>query len=439
MKQAIVAIIGRPNVGKSSLINRIIGYKKAIVDEKPGITRDLLYANASYKDKYFTIVDTGGIFLESVPSMHLQDKIEKQVREIIKEAHLIIFMVDIKDGVTPHDRLLAKELRKSEKNIILAVNKVDNSKLELDINEFYSLGFEEILPVSALHGRGVNDLLNKIINKLPESGQEESIKYDTAIAIVGKPNVGKSSLINAIIGKEKVIVDDKAGTTRDAIDILYKHQNNNYLLIDTAGLRKKSKINEDIEYYSILRALKAIQRSDIVILVLDAEDPGTDQDKKIASICLKEGKSCLIAVNKWDLIEKNDKTIYDYESAIRERLWFLGFAPIIFISAVTKKRVFEIFDYIGEIDLERQKKIPTRTLTNTLHAIQKLRPAPIVKGRRLQISYATQTGTSPPVFTLFVNNPSLMTQGYEKFLINSLRDNLGQFLGTPIKLELRKK
>ena len=390
MKNPIVAIIGRPNVGKSSILNRIIGYKKAI--------------------------------------------------EIIKESNIIIFMADVRDGITPHDRLLSKELRKSEKPILFAVNKVDNAKLELDISDFYSLGFEPLYPISALHGIGINTLLDEIINHLPqEASKKESINYDTAVSIIGKPNVGKSSLLNAIIGKEKAIVDEKAGTTRDTIDILYKYQNINYLLIDTAGLRKKSKIHENIEHYSILRALKAIQRSDIVILVLDANDPWTEQDKKIADICLKEGKSCIIAVNKWDLIEKDDKTIYAYEEAIRQRLWFLDFAPLIFISALTKKRVFDLFDIISEVDLERQKKIPTRTLTNTLHYIQKLRPAPLIKSKRLSITYATQTGISPPVFTLFVNNPSLLTQTYEKYLINSLRDNLGQFLGTPIKLILRRK
>lgn len=439
MKQPIVAIIGRPNVGKSSLINRILGQKKAIVDETPGVTRDLLYANAFYKNKHFTVVDTGGIFLENESKLYLQDKIEKQVEQIIKEADLVIFMVDINEGITPYDKQIAGHLRKSKKETILAANKADNPNLESNINDFYSIGLDTMIPISALHGRGIQKLLDKIIAKIPDFTEKENIKYDTSIAIVGKPNVGKSSLINAILGKDKVIVDDKAGTTRDTIDVLYKYQNNNYLFIDTAGVRKKSKIHENIEYYSILRAIKAIQSCDIVILLLDAEDPATEQDKKIAAICLKEGKSCLIAVNKWDLIEKDDKTIYAYEYAIKQRLWFLDYAPILFLSALTKKRVFEIFNYIQEIDLERQKKIPTRTLTNTIRMIQKQRPAPIVKGKRLLVSYATQTGISPPIFTLFVNNPALMNQTYEKYLVNTLRDNLGQFLGTPIILKLRRK
>ena len=440
MKQLIVAIIGRPNVGKSSLINRLLGQKKAIVHEEPGVTRDPLYANTSYKNKHFTIVDTGGIFFDKDPfSKDLQEKIEKQVQIVINEADLIILMVDIKDGLTPYDRQLASQIRKAKKDTILAANKADNAELELNIHDFYHLSINTMIPISAIHGKGISKLLDEITSRIPEISPDRTKQIQTSIAIVGKPNVGKSSLLNAIIGKEKVLVDDKSGTTRDAIDISFKYQNNDYLFIDTAGLRKKSKIYENIEYYSILRAIKAIQRSDIVILVIDAQNPATDQDKKIASICLKEGKSCLIVVNKWDLIEKDDKTIYRYEKGIRKELWFLDFVPMIFISALTKKRVSEIFDYIQEIDLERQKKIPTRTLTNTIHLIQKKQPAPRVKGKRLKISYATQTKTSPPTFSFFVNNPLLLTSTYERYLKNSLRDHLGQFLGTPLFFHLRKK
>ncbi|MFO7151624.1 MAG: ribosome biogenesis GTPase Der [Bacillota bacterium] len=431
-----VAIVGRPNVGKSTLFNRLVGKRISIVDDKPGVTRDRIYSNVEWNGKRFTLVDTGGI--EPRGTDLITSQVRRQVEFAIENANLIVFLLDSKDGLLPADMEIADILRKSRKPVITAVNKVENYAAKDELYEFYQLGFGDPLFISALHGSNVGDLLDRIVEFM---GDDEGPEYDESVikvAVVGRPNVGKSSLVNALLGEERVIVSDIPGTTRDAIDTPFEYKGRQMVLIDTAGLRRKSRIKEDIEFYSQLRAIQAVERADIALLVLDATEEIAEQDKKNAGIVHESGRGIIIVVNKWDLVEKDDKTIYKYTEKIREELAFIQYAPVIFVSAKTKKRVYKILDLIQFVMDQYTLRIDRAALQELLEDATAFVTPPTIKGRKLKIYSLEQTGVKPPTFVLTVNDTELLHFSYVRYIENKLRERFG-FEGTPVVLRGRNK
>lgn len=433
MARAVVAIVGSPNVGKSTIFNRIIGDKRAIVDDEAGITRDRLYGTANWLGKSFTLIDTGGIEIANRP---FQEQIRMQANIAIEEADIILFVVDGKVGVTSDDHMVAKLLRKIKKPILLLVNKIDEGLQAANAAEFYSLGLGEPIPVSGSHGVGIGDVLNRIIDKI-EDHKDEASEDTITFCLIGRPNVGKSSLTNAILSQERVIVSDISGTTRDSIDTPFNKDGVNYVVIDTAGLKKKGKIYEAIDKYSAIRALKAIERSEIVLLVLDGKTGITEQDKHVIQYATDLHKAIIIVVNKWDLVDKDTNTMSSYEKLIRNEYKFLDYAPIVFLSAFTKRRINTLFESLLLVHEAYHTRIQTSILNNVIQEAQVMNQAPDFNGGRLKIYYATQVLTAPPTISLVVNDPEFMHFSYQRYLENRLRETFN-FEGTPIKISLKK-
>ena len=437
-KKPIVAIVGRPNVGKSTFVNRLIGSRESIVDDMPGVTRDRLYFDIDWANRQFTIIDTGGI----IPGMEdeIMLSIYTQVEIAAEQADVILFLVDGKDGLTATDEDIANLLRKGfKKPVFLVVNKIDTPEKNSLINEFYALGIGEPYPISAMHGTGdVGDLLEEIVKVLPEYREEEKIEK-IKIAVVGKPNVGKSSLVNSLLGEDRVIVSDVSGTTRDTIDTELCVDGVNYTLVDTAGIRKKAKVEYGIEKFSVARSLKAIRNADVALLMIDALEGLTDQDKKISQIIVEDGKAFIIVVNKWDAVEnKQTNSVSDFTKKIQKEAPFLNYVPLLFISAKTKQRLGKIFPAVQEAYEFTNKRIATNLLNKVILEALSLNPPPSQKGKRLRIYYSTQASVAPPTFILFVNNKDILTQSYEKYIENKLRESFG-FFGTPIRIVIREK
>lgn len=434
MKRGTVAIIGRPNVGKSSLFNRLSGDKLAITDDASGITRDRLYTKCEWLNQEFSIIDTGGIELKDVPFM---EEIKAQAQLAIDEADVIILVTDGRVGVTNGDKDVIKILHKSKKPVIVAANKIDDVKFMDNIYEFYNLGVDDVIAVSALHGIGVGDLLDKVVELLPEKKEK---RYDDAVefCIIGQPNVGKSSLTNAILGTERVIVSDIAGTTRDAIDSKFTRDGKNYVVIDTAGIRKQGKIYENAEKYSVLRAIKAIERSEVVLFVLDGTKEIEEQDKRIAGYAAEYNKAVIIVVNKWDAVDKDEKSMKEFTEKIRKNFLFISYAPIVFVSALKNQRIQTLFEQIKIVYENYNRRIATNVLNDIILDASIMNQAPIFNGDRIRVYYGSQVDTKPPTFVLFVNDPNYMHFSYQRYLENRFRSAF-MLEGTPIKLILRKR
>lgn len=434
MRKGIVAIVGRANVGKSTIFNRIVGQRISIVEDTPGVTRDRIYADASWLTRDFKIIDTGGIELENAS---FTEQIKMQAEIAIEEADIILFVVNGREGVTKEDLFVARLLQKSRKPIVLAVNKIDDQKFKDNIYDFYSLGIGNPIAVSGSHGIGIGDVLDEIIHQLPavdEKKEDDVIRF----SVIGRPNVGKSSLTNAILGEERVIVSDIEGTTRDAIDTPFEKDGQKYCVVDTAGMRKKGKIYENVEKYSVLRALSAVEKSDVVLMVIDGNQGIIEQDKHVAGYAHEAGKAVILVVNKWDLIEKDSKTMKKMESQIREQFKYLDYAPIIFVSAKDKKRVHLLLPMIQEVYANSQKRVATSVLNDVLIDAQTMNPTTTFNGGRLKIYYANQVSVCPPTFVLFTNDPQYLHFSYKRYLENRLRDAFG-FEGTPIHILCRKR
>ena len=436
MAKPIVAVIGRPNVGKSTFFNKIAGKRIAIVEDKPGITRDRIYAEVEWLNTPFILIDTGGIEPESKDIIFSQ--MRRQAEIAMETADVILFMVDGREGMLPADDEVAKLLRKTGKPVLLVVNKVDSNRLPDEFYDFYQLGFGQPIPISSANALGLGDLLDEVIAHFPQKGVESEEDDAIKVAVIGKPNVGKSSIINAILNEERVIVSDIAGTTRDAIDTPFTDGEDKYIFIDTAGIRRKSKIQENIERYSVIRALTAIERANVCLMVIDATMGVTEQDKKIAGYAHDQGKACLIVVNKWDLIEKETNTMDLFRKDIQNELAFMTYAPVLFVSAKTKQRINRILEIIKFISNQHSMRIPTGRLNDLISEAILLNQPPSDKGRRLKIFYATQTGVRPPRFVIFVNDKELTHFSYTRYLENKLREAFG-FEGTPIQIIYRNK
>ncbi len=434
----IVAIVGRPNVGKSTLFNRLTQSRQAIVEDMPGVTRDRLYADSEWNGRTFTLVDTGGIVLDKDGDT-IEAHVTRQAELAIREADVIIFVTDVTQGATGADQEVAERLRKVHKPVILAVNKVENLKREEEALEFWALGLPELITVSAEHGMGTGDLLDSVVQAISKP-QEPIVEDETLIrvAVIGRPNVGKSSLVNAVLGEERVIVSNVAGTTRDAIDVLVEKGEDRFLFIDTAGMRKRAKVEEAVEKYSVMRALRAVERAQVVLMVIDAEDNVTEQDQRIAGYANEQGKACIVVVNKWDLVEKDDRTMDKFAGTVRERLAFMSYALIQFLSAKTRSRVVKLFPLIKQAAANHARRISTRELNNLVREAYSLNPPPSDKGRRLKIYFATQPHVSPPGFVFFCNDTELVHFSYKRYLENRLRDTY-EFEGTPVNLYFRQR
>lgn len=435
MAKPTVAIVGRPNVGKSTIFNRVVGERISIVEDIPGVTRDRIYSEAEWLTNEFNIIDTGGIEIGDAPFLV---EIRAQAEIAIEEADVIVFMTNGREGVTDADEEVAKILYRTKKPIVLAVNKVDNPDMRSDIYDFYSLGFGEPYPISGAHGLGLGDLLDEVVNnfpeQLPEDDEDDRIKF----CLIGRPNVGKSSIVNSLLGEDRVIVSNIAGTTRDAIDTEYTYDGDDYVIIDTAGMRKKGKVYETTEKYSVLRALKAIDRSDVVLIVINGEEGIREQDKRIAGYAHDAGRAIVIVVNKWDAVEKDEKTMQKFEEKIRDEFLFLDYAPIVFVSAKTKQRLKNLFPVIKQVADSHTMRVQSSILNEVIVDAIAMNPAPSDKGRKLKVYYVTQVAVGPPTFVVFVNDSEIMHFSYERFLENRLRDAFG-FEGTPIKILTRQR
>lgn len=437
MSKPIVAIVGRPNVGKSTLFNVIAGDSIAIVKDTPGVTRDRIYVDCSWLNYNFTLIDTGGIEPDS--SDVILSQMRDQAQIAIDTADVIIFLVDVRQGLTDADGKVADMLRRSQKPVVLCVNKVDSfKKMEADVYEFYNLGIGDPIPVSASNHQGVGDLLEAVSNHFKKDGSESDDDDRPRIAIVGRPNVGKSSIVNRLVGEKRVIVSDIAGTTRDAIDTPLKRNGREYILIDTAGLRRKSKIHEDLERYSIIRTVTAVERADVVVMVIDAAEGVAEQDAKIAGIAHERGKGVIIAVNKWDAVEKDDKTIYKMTEKIKQTLAYMPYAEFVFISAKTGQRLDKLFELIDMIIENQSMRIATGVLNEILAEAVAMQQPPSDKGRRLKIFYMTQISVKPPTFVVFVNDKKLMHYSYTRYIENQIRNAFG-FRGTPLRFIIRER
>ncbi len=438
-RKPIVAIVGRPNVGKSTFVNRLIGHRNSIVDDRPGVTRDRIYFDVEWQNKFFTVIDTGGIIPGDEDDIMLS--IFDQAKIACEEADKIIFLVDGKDGINPIDYDIANILRQSDKPVFLAVNKLDNPESHMMINDFYALAIGEPLGISALHGSGgVGDLLDLITEGFERDDENKEDDDETIkIAIVGRPNAGKSSIVNALLNENRVIVSDISGTTRDSIDSNIKFNDRDFVIVDTAGIRKKSKVDYGIEKFAVDRAIRSIRDCDVALLVIDATEGISDQDKKISSIIVEAGKGLIIAINKWDLIEdKKSNTINQFDKKLALEIPFLEFAPKIYISAKTKQRLNKIFETAEEVYSQCTKRVSTGLLNSVVKELYALNPPTSVKGKKLKLLYATQAGIKPPTFVLFANNVNLLKEHYKRYIENKLREAFG-FFGTPIRISVRER
>ncbi|MCY8216052.1 ribosome biogenesis GTPase Der [Bacillus haynesii] len=435
MGKPVVAIVGRPNVGKSTIFNRIAGERISIVEDIPGVTRDRIYSSAEWLNHDFNLIDTGGIEVGDEPFLA---QIRHQAEIAMEEADVIIFMTNGREGVTAADEEVAKILYRTKKPVVLAVNKVDNPEMRADIYDFYALGFGEPYPISGTHGLGLGDLLDAVsehFKNIPETKYEDEV---VQFCLIGRPNVGKSSLVNAMLGEERVIVSNIAGTTRDAIDTRFTYNQRDFVIVDTAGMRKKGKVYEATEKYSVLRALKAIDRSEVVCVVLDGEEGIIEQDKRIAGYAHEAGKAVVIVVNKWDAVEKDERTMKEFEEKVRDHFQFLDYAPVLFMSALTKKRIHTLMPAVMTASENHSMRVQTNILNDIIMDAVAMNPTPTHNGNRLKIYYATQVAVKPPTFVVFVNDPELMHFSYERFLENRIRDAFG-FEGTPIKIFARAR
>ncbi|MCP3738720.1 ribosome biogenesis GTPase Der [Rossellomorea sp. BNER] len=435
MTKPVVAIVGRPNVGKSTIFNRIVGERISIVEDVPGVTRDRIYSSAEWLTHDFNIIDTGGIEIGDEPFL---EQIRQQAEIAIDEADVIVFLTNGREGVTAADEMVAKILYRSKKPVVLAVNKIDNPEMREQVYEFYSLGFGDPYPISGSHGLGLGDMLDAVAKSFKQDTEEQYAEDVIKFSLIGRPNVGKSSLVNALLGEDRVIVSDVAGTTRDAIDSSYTYQDQEYVIIDTAGMRKKGKVYETTEKYSVLRALRAIERSDVVLVVLNAEEGIREQDKKIAGYAHEAGRAVVIVINKWDAVDKDEKTMKNFEEKVRDHFQFLDYAPIVFLSAKTKKRVHTLIPVINTASENHSLRVQSSILNEVIMDAVAMNPTPTDNGKRLRIYYATQVAVKPPTFVVFVNEPELMHFSYERFLENRIREAFG-FVGTPIRILARAR
>ncbi|MFM1652735.1 ribosome biogenesis GTPase Der [Brevibacillus sp. B_LB10_24] len=432
----VVAIVGRPNVGKSTIFNRLVGERIAIVEDTPGVTRDRLYGKGEWLNQQFHVIDTGGIEVGDTDVILTQ--MRHQAELAIDEADVILFVADSRTGVTDADMEVARMLNKTKKPIVLAVNKVDNPDMRNEIYDFYQLGVGDPFPVSGSHGLGLGDLLEEIFKHFPQVPEEVEAEDVIRVSIIGRPNVGKSSLTNAILGEERVIVSEVAGTTRDAIDTPFEQDGQRYVLVDTAGMRKRGKVYESTEKYSVMRALKAIEDSDVVLVVINGEEGIIEHDKKIAGYAHEAGRAVIIVVNKWDAVEKDDKTMQHFTELIREEFKFLSYAPILYVSAKTKQRVGTILPKVNQVAEAHAMRIPTAVINDLVTDATIMAPPPTDRGKRLKVNYVTQAAVKPPTFIVFVNDPELMHFSYERYLENKIREAF-VFEGTPIRILTRKK
>ena len=432
----IVSVVVRPNVGKSTLFNKLAGKRISIVEDTPGVTRDRIFTEVEWLNKYFTLIDTGGIEPENDDIILTQ--MRNQAMLAMDMAHVIVFVVDGKSGITSADREVGLMLRKTNKPVILAVNKIDNMNLVDNIYDFYELGLGEPHPISSANAMGLGDLLDEIVENFPEGLNTEYNEDIIRVAITGKPNAGKSSILNKILGEDRVIVSPIAGTTRDAVDTYFEKGDQQYLLIDTAGIRRKSKVYERVEKFSVLRSMSAVSRADVVLIVIDATEGVTEQDTKVAGIAHDEGKACIFVINKWDLIEKDNKTLGNYTNEIRDMFPFMNYAPILFVSAKTNQRMNRILDTVDQVAAEHSKRISTSQLNDVIGEAVMLNQPPSDKGKRLKIYYGAQTGVKPPKITLYINNKELTHFSYQRYLENKIRENFG-FEGTSMQFEYKEK
>lgn len=434
MAKPTIAIVGRPNVGKSTIFNRLAGERISIVEDVPGVTRDRIYATGEWLGKAFNIIDTGGIDIDDVPFM---EQIKSQAEIAIEEADAILFITSAKEGITDADELVARILHRANKPVILAVNKVDNPEMRSDIYDFYTLGLGDPYPISGAHGTGLGDVLDTLFEHLKgqfDEEEDQTIKF----SLIGRPNVGKSSLTNALLGEERVIVSDVAGTTRDAIDTHFTANGQEFTMIDTAGMRKRGKVYEKTEKYSVMRAMRAIDRSDVVLMVLNAEEGIREYDKRIAGFAHEAGKGVIIVVNKWDTIEKDNHTLHEFEEDIRQNFQYLSYAPIIFVSAKTKQRLGQLPELIERVSMNQKQRIPSALLNDVIMDAIAINPTPTDNGKRLKILYSTQVSVQPPTFIVFVNDEELMHFSYARFLENQIRQAF-DFEGTPIRVIARRR
>ena len=434
MKKGILAIVGRPNVGKSTVFNRLIGERKSIVEDTPGVTRDRIYGTVEWLTREFQLIDTGGIQIEDQP---FQQEIQMQVESAIEEADCILFLVNGRDGVTSDDQFIARMLQRSNKPIILGVNKIDDHSLSYNLYDFYSLGVGDPIAVSGVHGIGIGDILDKAVALMP---QDDIDAYEgmTSFCLIGRPNVGKSSLVNAILRQERVIVSDVEGTTRDAIDTPFRRDGKDYVIIDTAGIRKRGKIYENVEKYSIMRAMSAIERSDVVLVVLDGESGLREQDKHVAGYAHEAGKGVILVYNKWDTVEKDTHTMAAIEKKLRAQFLYLSYAPIVFVSALKRQRIDQLLPLIDQVHDNAALRIQTNILNEVIMDAQLMDPPKPHNGKRLKIYYASQVSVCPPTIVLFVNDPQLLHFSYKRFLENRLREAFG-FEGTTIRIIARER
>ena len=433
MRIPTVCIVGRPNVGKSTLFNKLVGKKISITEDTPGITRDRIYGEVTHKGIKFNLIDTGGL---DISKELFNNEIKTQVEIGVLEADRIIFVVDAKEGITSNDLEVRDLLRKSGKEVIVAINKVDNKEAENNLYDFYSLGFDYYVEISSEHNLGIADLLDEVTEGFKKIESDEDLR--TKICVIGRPNVGKSSLVNALLNEERVIVSDVAGTTRDSVDIPFKYEKEEYVLIDTAGMRKKGKIYEAVEKYSLLRSLRAMDRADICLLVINREEGIIEHDKHIAGYAIEKGKGLIIVVNKWDTVEEKESDIREFTKDIREEFKFAPYAPVVFLSALTKKRLHTLMPEVKKVRENIEKEIKTSLLNNVITEAYSLNPAPSYKGKRLKIYYVYQTGVKPPKFTFNVNDKGLVHFSYERYLENKLRENF-DLEGTPIEIVFKNK
>jgi GTP-binding protein len=432
----IIAIVGRPNVGKSTLFNRLAGRRKAIVEDEPGVTRDRNYAEASYEEHSFILIDTGGF--EPAAKEHIQQQIREQVEVAIQEANLILFVMDGREGLNPTDTDIAGYLRGVSKPVFFVLNKIDGERHEAGVPDFYRLGVSPLYPISAEHGRGIGELMDELVKTFPPVLPERESEEEIRVAIVGRPNVGKSSLLNRLIGRPRAIVHPAAGTTRDALDTPFVRGGRKYIFIDTAGIRRKSKVTQRLEKYSAIKALKSLERGDVALVLLDGFEGLTDQDARIAEFAEESGRAMILAVNKWDLVQKDTHTMGEYEKRIRREMKTLDYIPILFISALRGQRVGKIFEIIDRVFSEYRKRITTGELNSWLRQAVEAYPPPLFRNRRVKLFYISQVSVGPPTFILFTNEPRGIDESYRRYLLRRLREKYG-FTGTPLRLFLRRR